>query len=583
MCCGTGPCEVIAGPGSGKTLVLTERILYLIENGGIPPSHILVLTFSRAAAVEMKERFSAKTCGRFKDVRFGTFHSVFFYILRESSGRDYSLFNPYQKEKLLSQLLLNYYKDPQERPTTEELEKMLRSPKAAGEDAEKIRRIRSDYTSYLKENRFIDFDDMILECRHILTQNARIREHWRKQFEAILVDEFQDVNEEQYEVLRLLTDGSGLFVVGDDDQSIYGFRGSSPTIMQRFMKDFPHADRICLGFNYRCSASICKASGLMIGENRCRIEKNVQAVRPAGDRVVLKGFRDDRQQLKYLADALAGLTGEELCRTAVITRTNLHVRKVAAFLSSERIACAGKALPSQTVLETILRDLEHYRRLSLGMQEGILPRQSLYRVMNRPERYLLRSVADEEQIAVQRLLDNTMRQNGSLSELSEFLRDLGILAALDSEGFLRYLFDSMGYGKWAAENLGNSYAVKDAADALLRFSRHYRDTRSMIEAAAQGRRKPQTETSKGVQIMTMHACKGLEFRRVYLPALNEGIIPGRRCRDPSEIEEERRLLYVAMTRAQEHLEMLYVTGSRENPRPPSRFLSVYGVKSFVYS
>lgn len=583
VCCGTGPCEVIAGPGSGKTLVLTEHILYLIEHEHVPPSGILVLTFSRAAAAQMKERFSVRSQGRFRDVRFGTFHSVFFYILRESTGRNYALLTAFQREKILSQLILNYYDDPKERPAAEELEKMLRASSNTGEDAEKIRCIQRDYRSYLRENRFIDFDDMILACRHILTRHAQVREYWQKQFRAILVDEFQDVNTEQYEVLRLLTDGRGLFVVGDDDQSIYGFRGSSPSIMQRFMTDFPGAVRIFLGFNYRCSANICKAAGIMIRENRIRIEKAVQAVCPPGDRVVLKGFKEDRQQLDYLADELARMTEEEQCRAAVITRTNLHVQKVAAFLSSRNITCAGKISASQAVLETVLRDLEHYRRLSMGMREGILPRQSLYRVMNRPERYLLRSVADKEQIPVQRLRDNILRQKGSVTELTEFLKDLFVLSTFDPEGFLRYLFDAMGYGRWAQENLGSAYEVKKVQEELLRLSRQFKDTGEMIEAAVRGREKHRKESSGGVQIMTMHACKGLEFERVYLPALNEGIIPGRRCREAEDLEEERRLLYVAMTRARQHLELLYVTGSRENPRPPSRFLSVYGVKSFVYS
>ena len=583
VCCGTGPCEVIAGPGSGKTLVLTEHILYLIEHEHVPPSGILVLTFSRAAAAQMKERFSVRSQGRFRDVRFGTFHSVFFYILRESTGRNYALLTAFQREKILSQLILNYYDDPKERPAAEELEKMLRASSNTGEDAEKIRCIQRDYRSYLRENRFIDFDDMILACRHILTRHAQVREYWQKQFRAILVDEFQDVNAEQYEVLRLLTDGRGLFVVGDDDQSIYGFRGSSPSIMQRFMTDFPGAVRIFLGFNYRCSANICKAAGIMIRENRIRIEKAVQAVCPPGDRVVLKGFKEDRQQLDYLADELARMTEEEQCRAAVITRTNLHVQKVAAFLSSRNITCAGKISASQAVLETVLRDLEHYRLLSMGVREGSLPRQSLYRVMNRPERYLLRSVADKEQIPVQRLRDNILRQKGSVTELTEFLKDLFVLSTFDPEGFLRYLFDAMGYGRWAQENLGSAYEVKKVQEELLRLSRQFKDTGEMIEAAVRGREKHRKESSGGVQIMTMHACKGLEFERVYLPALNEGIIPGRRCREAEDLEEERRLLYVAMTRARQHLELLYVTGSRENPRPPSRFLSVYGVKSFVYS
>ena len=583
VCCGTGPCEVIAGPGSGKTLVLTEHILYLIEHEHVPPSGILVLTFSRAAAAQMKERFSVRSQGRFRDVRFGTFHSVFFYILRESTGRNYALLTAFQREKILSQLILNYYDDPKERPAAEELEKMLRASSNTGEDAEKIRCIQRDYRSYLRENRFIDFDDMILACRHILTRHAQVREYWQKQFRAILVDEFQDVNAEQYEVLRLLTDGRGLFVVGDDDQSIYGFRGSSPSIMQRFMTDFPGAVRIFLGFNYRCSANICKAAGIMIRENRIRIEKAVQAVCPPGDRVVLKGFKEDRQQLDYLADELARMTEEEQCRAAVITRTNLHVQKVAAFLSSRNITCAGKISASQAVLETVLRDLEHYRRLSMGVREGSLPRQSLYRVMNRPERYLLRSVADKEQIPVQRLRDNILRQKGSVTELTEFLKDLFVLSTIDPEGFLRYLFDAMGYGRWAQENLGSAYEVKKVQEELLRLSRQFKDTGEMIEAAVRGREQHRKESSGGVQIMTMHACKGLEFERVYLPALNEGIIPGRRCREAEDLEEERRLLYVAMTRARQHLELLYVTGSRENPRPPSRFLSVYGVKSFVSS
>jgi DNA helicase-2/ATP-dependent DNA helicase PcrA len=219
----------------------------------------------------------------------------------------------------------------------------------------------------------------------------------------------------------------------------------------------------------------------------------------------------------------------------------------------------------------------------MGMREGSLPRQSLYRVMNRPERYLLRSVADKEQIPVQRLRDNILRQKGSVTELTEFLKDLFVLSTIDPEGFLRYLFDAMGYGRWAQENLGSAYEVKKVQEELLRLSRQFKDTGEMIEAAVRGREKHRKESSGGVQIMTMHACKGLEFERVYLPALNEGIIPGRRCREAEDLEEERRLLYVAMTRARQHLELLYVTGSRENPRPPSRFLSVYGVKSFVYS
>ena len=554
VCCGRGPCEVIAGPGSGKTSVLTERILYLIEQEGIDPALILVLTFSRAAATQMKERFLSKSHGRFTGVRFGTFHSVFFYILKESTGKDYSLLKDSVKEALLGRLLQNYYRDPNERPTVEELEKALHTPSPVSED-----------------------------CRTILTGNTKAREYWKNQFRAILVDEFQDVNSEQYEVLKLLTDGNRLFVVGDDDQSIYGFRGSSPAIMKKFMDDFQGSRRIALEFNYRCSANICRASGRMIAANKERIAKKVQAAKPAGDKVILKGLTDESEQLAYLLNELRKLPAAELAGTAVITRTNYHASKIRDYLCANAVECAGKNTPSRMIRETIVRDITHYRFLAAGMTRGALPRQSLFRVMNRPERFILRSVADGEWITPTELMVNAARQNGSKEALEEFLDDLRVLGTLSPEGFIRYLFFSMGYAGWAEERLGNRQGAVSSLREILKASSRFTDCGAMLESFAKEQGGEESGTGRGLHIMTMHACKGLEFDRVYLPSLNEGIIPGRRCRTEADIEEERRLLYVAMTRAKSRLELLYLAGTGENPRPPSRFLSVYGIRSFVYS
>ena len=583
VCCSRGPCEVIAGPGSGKTSVLTERILYLIEHEGIDPSVILVLTFSRAAALQMKERFLSKSHGRFTGVRFGTFHSVFFHILKESTGKDYSLLGASVKEKLLSHLLRNYYKDPNERPTVEELEKALSASAPLTEDARTVCAIRRDYETYKRENSILDFDDMISRCRNALALNTDARKYWKDQFRAILVDEFQDVNIEQYEVLKLLTDGDRLFVVGDDDQCIYGFRGSSPAIMKRFTDDFRGAQRITLGFNYRCSANICRASGLMISENKERIAKKARAAKPAGDKVIVKGLKDESEQLAYLLDELKKLTAEEVSETAVITRTNFHALRIRDFMCKNSVECAGRSAPSLMIRETIVRDLAHYRLLTTGMMRGSLPRQSLYRVMNRPERYILRSVADEEWMTPSGLMKNAARQKGSEEALAEFLDDLRVLGTLGPEGFVRYLFFSMGYAGWAEERLGNRQGAASALSEILRSSGRFTDCGKMLEALAGEETGERRREDRGLHIMTMHACKGLEFDRVYLPSLNEGIIPGRRCRTEADIEEERRLLYVAMTRARKHLELMYLSGTRENPRPPSRFLAVYGIRSFVYS
>ena len=295
VCCGPGPCEIIAGPGSGKTLVLTERILYLLDHFKLKPSQILVLTFSRAAAAEMKERFLKRAGENNRSVYFGTFHSAFFHILRESTRKDYAILGQSQKDRLISHLIGNYYPDENDRPQIEEIEKILRMAPADIGDV-KAASIKRDYRSFLQENGYLDFDDMIIKCRRFLLSDPGSLRLWRSRFRAILVDEFQDINREQYEILKLLSDGQGLFVVGDDDQSIYGFRGSSPSIMQQFMNDFPGASRVFLRNNYRCSGSVCKAAGLMIRQNKNRIPKDIRAARPMLDKTVLRGFKEDSDE-----------------------------------------------------------------------------------------------------------------------------------------------------------------------------------------------------------------------------------------------------------------------------------------------
>ena len=203
--------------------------------------------------------------------------------------------------------------------------------------------------------------------------------------------------------------------------------------------------------------------------------------------------------------------------------------------------------------------------------------------MNRPERYLLRSIAAGEYLAPGDLLADNRKSASTLKALIELLRDLDILGTLQPEGFVRYLTGPMGYGSWAVKRLGEREAVENALSEVLKASCSTSDLAAMFDKLRRFPEQMSQDAPRGLRIMTMHACKGLEFDRVYLPALNEGIMPGRRCREPEDFEEERRLLYVAMTRARDHLELLYVKGTADNPRPPSRFLSVYGIRNFVSS
>ena len=580
VCCGTGPCEVIAGPGSGKTLVLTERILYLLDHFKIAPSGILVLTFSRSAAAEMKDRFLKKTGGRDIGVLFGTFHSVFFYILKESTHKNYSLLSDSKRDRLLNHLIARHFPDPYERPSLEEAEKLLRMS-ASGSEVP-LSAFEREYRTYLRENGYVDFDDMITECHRLLISDERIRDYWRRRFKAILVDEFQDINREQYEILRLLTSGRGLFVVGDDDQSIYGFRGSDPSVMQQFLADFPDGRRVFLDINYRCSGCICKTASMLIHENKLRIPKHMTAAGEAGEKAVLRSFAEDSQEFRYLLSEMRKLTEEELDNTAVIVRTNTHAAKIENYLATHGIACRGKISTSSSIRSEIARDLEAYLMLAQEMKRNMLSRQFLYRVMNRPERYLLRENVQEEFVRPLDLLTHG-EGVGPNRETAELLRDLKVLHTLKPEGFVRYLYYSVGYAKWALAGIGRRESVQFALQEILEEASRCDSQEELMRVLREPGSDQRASDKRGVRIMTMHVSKGLEFDRVYLPALNEGILPGRRCRTPEDFEEERRLLYVAMTRARHHLELLYTTGTKLNPRPPSRFLSVYGIRSFVSS
>lgn len=590
ICSNHGHCEVIAGPGSGKTFVLVEHILYLIQVCGVSPHQILVLTFGRAAALQMRERFLRRLGSDNPGVTFGTFHSVFYQILRENSGRNLRLISASQKERLLSALLEDYFPDRSSQPTSEDLERKIsrcRALQTASHrnvsepgDSAVFARLLDEYERYLLENGLLDFDDMIAGSLALLRSRPNVLQNWQSRYTQILVDEFQDINLSQYEILRLLAAGSGLFVVGDDDQTIYGFRGSSPAVMQKFMKDYPRAQQIFLSVNYRSSGCIVSAADRLISENSLRISKEIKSAGKAGDMVQVRHFPSQREEFAYLAAELSGFPLHKLSDCAVIFRTNSHVLSFSGFLKKNGILCVGSGTAQSRIEELIMRDVLAYYQLSEQLQQRKIRRQTLYQVMNRPERCILRSIASKETVSPEAMMAQTANSPSRLRILQELLKDLSVLHSLSAEGFLRYLFYSMGYAQWACCNLGDRSVVeqllcrmeKDASGMSRIGIRDYLLQRQRALSAHS------SCSDTGVHVLTMHGSKGLEFDRVYLPELNEGIIPGRRCKKEYEIEEERRLLYVAMTRARNHLELLYLCGTAQNPRMPSRFLKVFGIK-----
>ena len=564
-----GPCLVIAGPGIGKTFVLVEHIVFLIESLHIPPSKILVLTFSRAAAGQMRDRFLRRISADTTSVTFGTFHSVFYHILRETTGRPWPVIGEEERRRFAAMLTRNLWPEKALRPLPDQLLSDISrykscggrdfTPSAAVGDPRLFSRALRSYGAFLKESSCIDLDDMITECRRLLQRDRDARGRWMARFSFLLVDEYQDINRDQYALLRLLAgDRANLFAVGDDDQSIYGFRGSDPRIMTGFVRDFPGCRRVFLETNYRCGRPIVQKAALVIGENRERIPKKIRAASPAGDPVVLRGWADEREEFTRLADVLQSLDREELDGTAVIFRSH-----------------AGEAL-----LAGILE-----RRQAAGQVE----RSGFLRIMNRPDRGLDRERFGAGKIESRQLLRMARdggREAEGLAALLDLLRFLGRAAPAAS---MDRLCRDGGYGKAVPE--GYSAGADGRAAAVLsemtekaascpgpeNWIRLLEDECRQAEQPRQAGEDASAGT--GVRLMTMHGAKGLEFDRVYLPELNEDVIPGRRAVTRQQVEEERRLLYVGMTRARKHLELWYLSGTRQSPRRPSRFLKVLGVRS----
>ena len=352
-----GPELVLAGPGSGKTLVITRRVQHLIDQYHVPPSAILVITFTKAAATEMRQRFEKLMGGRRVPVSFGTFHAVYFMILKHAYG--YTADNIVKEEQRL-QFMKEYirrlrleYDDENEfisslfseisliKNTSVNLAHYYSS--CCGQDV--FRNIFEAYENFLHQNRFIDFDDMLVYCKELLVQRPDILAAWQRKYQYILIDEFQDINQIQYDIIRMLAaPQDNLFIVGDDDQSIYRFRGARPEIMLNFTKDYPDAGKVILDTNYRSGAEIVRHAGNLISFNQKRFEKKITPAAKTGIPVVKQEFQTQREQNLYVIQEILRLhrEGMEYKDMAVLFRTNMQPRFLMEMMLDYSISFTAK-------------------------------------------------------------------------------------------------------------------------------------------------------------------------------------------------------------------------------------------------
>ncbi len=578
----SGSCLILAGPGSGKTFVLTNHILYLVTSAGVPPEKIAAFTFSAAAAAQMNSRFLKISEGKYPGIVFSTFHA-FFYRFLSSCSREPLRIIP-------NTLKTGFFRRQYEA-----------FGNGAGEDAYLMSEdYRNAYREFLSERNLTDFD-RILEDSLLIPEN-RIPSGCNifSRFSHIIVDEFQDISPVQYSLMeRMGLSGTDYYAVGDDDQSIYSFRGAEPDIFRRFLSDHKDCRIFRLPVNYRSVPAIGRASSQLITQNRNRMKKKQLCVRKPliilkrPDKTpippfTLSSYSTTEEECGTISDLLSDIIRQyPECRTAVLFRTNYaasayleHFDKTGTGFYSQIRPDTGASAENPAIRKAKDIILAYFRCAS-SIKCGSIKREDLFIILNCPERFLRRSLFPVPEVDLKKMIRESTADACTSTSLRLLLADLELLSALTPPNALKYLLESVFSGK---DLYGNLAVPPEAAEkAFFKAVREIassafsvRDFIRILSDFSPPSPAPASRPGPGSpRVMTMHQSKGLEFDCVFLPGLNEGIIPVRSASDEAALEEERRILYVAMTRAREYLFLSYVRGSREHSVPKSRFLDVF--------
>lgn len=588
-----GPCLVLAGPGSGKTLTIVNRVKYLIEKQKVRPEEILVVTFTRFAAAEMKSRLCLVMGKRDLPVTVGTFHGIYYGILKWayrmnqenilSETEKYQILRGvinkermeiFDEEDFIQDIAAEIGKVKNNRIPLEEFV----SEKCS---ADAFRNIYRNYEQHRKELKKIDFDDMLVLCYELFRLRPDVLAQWQKKFRYVLIDEFQDINRIQYDVIRMLAQPeNNLFVVGDDDQAIYGFRGADSELMLGFGKDFPNAKQILLGMNYRSTANIVQNSLKLIENNVERYSKKLEANREGGSCLHIQEVKDPVEEAEYVLEEIQkckenGIKEEEI---AILFRVHTDARAVVEAMVERKIPFQMKEHLPNIYEHFIAKDIMAYFRLATGKRR----RQDFLQVMNRPKRYLGRDSVSGSQVSFEDMRKFYCDKDWMIDRIDQFEWDVKMLMKMAPYAAIQYIRKRIGYDDFLKEyafthqinrsDLNEVLAeIEEAAKAFSSVEEWFAHVEEYTETL-KVKEKERNRPRPGVRLMTIHASKGLEFKQVFLIAANEGRIPYQKAKTDKEIEEERRLFYVAMTRAKDFLKICYVKIKNGKEVTPSRFV-----------
>lgn len=571
---------VLAGPGSGKTTVITQRINNLIEEHNVNPSNILVVTFTKAAANEMQGRFNRLSGDKNLPVSFGTFHAVFFKILKYAYN--YSASNIIRDEtryEYIREIVEKYeleYEDEKEFMSSilSEISVVkgdmidINTYYSVNCPNDVFRKIFARYEDRLRRANKVDFDDMLVMCYELLSKREDILKAWQNKYKYILVDEFQDINKVQYEVVKLLArPRNNIFIVGDDDQSIYRFRGARPEIMLNFEKDFEGCKRVLLQVNYRSTKNIVDAAANVIKHNKARFDKDIVTEKEEGAKVDVALLKTHIDENKYIINLIRKYIekGYKFSDIAVICRTNIGPRSLVQKLMEYNVPFRMKDSMPNIYEHWVTKNILSYIKIALGDRS----RGEFMNIMNKPNRYISRTAIPDSEINFDELTKMYSDKEWMVDRICKLEYDIGMIKRMSPYAAINYICKSVGYDDYIKEyseyrkiNPQEFFNIieelKESAKEIKTFTEWF----SYIEEYTKELNRQFKEKDKSVdciEVLTMHSSKGLEYEVVILPDVNDGITPHSKAVLDEDIEEERRLFYVACTRAKEYLHICSVS------------------------
>lgn len=585
-----GAAMILAGPGSGKTTVITHRIWNLIRENHIDEKKILVITFTKMAAKQMQERF-LKLCNKSQsEVIFGTFHAIFFRILK-------TVFHYHANDIIKEQEQWRFVKNQvsfhaisvqDETSLVTEILSEISKVKAKKIDIQNyisfscdemvFRCIYNEYQHMLRQEHKVDFEDMMIITLEVLKNKKDVLRDWQNKYDYILIDEFQDAAPVQVQIIYLLCENhNNIFIVGDDDQSIYGFRGAAPSVMKDFITIYPEASIYNLNTNYRSNRYIVEMATRLINHNQDRFYKDLQAFHSYGNKVDIKQCKYVEDQNQYIMDII-----HQWREIAILTRTNSGAANVIKMLEYQGIKVQSSTNKEDLSKHWITLDIAAYIKIANGSRK----RCDYLRIINKPYRSISRDYFTDDVVYLEKIKMNINQKEGKdkQKELCQLEQDIKFIQNMTTYAKINYIRKGMGYEEYIKnycneQNIDSKPFINilDHIQECTRKIPSYNEWMQCISTNKKDENKilkntTYQDTKYHVQVCTMHSCKGLEFDNVLLIDVNEGMIPYSKTDTKEEIEEERRLFYVAVTRAKQRLFISYLKKRYDRTLQPSRFI-----------